>query len=87
MRDIQHMRSDGWQKTRRRGMGRFLLRHGILGFGLGLGVVAFVTLMYHRHLPVPWYPFLPIVLGLGLIGGLVWGLAAWLLMMWLHSRR
>jgi hypothetical protein len=76
-----------WEKIKQGGIWRFVFMRGVLGWGLSCGVFASaVDRMSSQPNSLPWYLFVPLVLGLFLIGGIVWGLVMWFITMWAYSR-
>lgn len=68
---------DRWPKTRAAGRWPFILKHGVLGWGVG--VVAGITLMdwYRGELGDDFLVLLAIRLPLFMLGGLAWGALMW----------
>ena len=72
-----------WEKIQRGGLGRFVWLRGMLGWGLPMGIIGIIfEHVSRKEEAFPWY----FILGLFLVGGLVWGLAMWFVTMRSYSR-
>lgn len=73
----QQQRADRWLKTRAAGRWSFILRYGVLGWGVS--VVAGITALdwYRGELGEDFLPLLAVRLVLFLLGGVAWGAAMW----------
>src|ERR1043166_6871017 len=80
MSDIRQLKLQRWERIKRGGVWRFVLRRGVLGWGLSFWILFsmlfFVSsqlfLVSREPLPFPWYLSLPLSLGCCLCGGFVW---------------
>jgi hypothetical protein len=70
-----------WEKIKQRGIWRFVFFRGVLGFGLSMGVVMFVTGRASDH-PLP----IALILLESLVAGFLWGLFMWFVAMRQYSR-
>jgi hypothetical protein len=83
MSDKQQLRLARWERIKQRGIWRFVLLQGVLGWGLAMGIIGIIFEHVSRGAEAfPWY----FILGLFLVGGFVWGLATWFLSMRIYSR-
>ena len=74
-----------WGKTRQRGFRAFVLRRGMLGWGLPMFVI--MSAMQIAQHSAHWRSTVLIGLPLWLFAGVIWGALAWALMEWLYRRR
>jgi hypothetical protein len=87
MSDIRQLRLARWERIKQCGFWRFILTRGIFGYGLPGGILFSVfDLCSSKPLPFPWYLSVPLILGLWLIGGLVFGVLMWFITMRSYSR-
>src|ERR1035437_380160 len=76
-----------YEKVKQGGFWRFVFLRGVLGWGLSCGVgMSILALVGVLPLPGQRLRFLPVVIGIFMVGGLVWGLAMWFFTMWQYSR-
>lgn len=73
-----------WEKWRAKGPWNFVLKVGVLGWGLGCAVL-FAPLFAWLS-GAPFWPVLGLALILFPVGGSVAGYGLWLLNEWLHRR-
>jgi len=77
-------RLETWEKWRAKGSWNFVLKVGILGWGLGCAVV--FAPLFAWLTGAPFWPVLGLALILFPVGGSVVGYGLWLLNEWLYRR-
>ena len=83
MSDKQQLRLARWERIRQRGIWRFVLLRGVLGWGLTMGIIGIIfERVSWKDEAFPWY----FILGLFLFAGFLWGLGTWFLSMRIYSR-
>jgi uncharacterized BrkB/YihY/UPF0761 family membrane protein len=87
MNNIQELRLARWERIKQRGIWRFILIRGVLGWGLPGGILFSIFQIYSsKPLPFLWYFSVLIILGLWVVGGVFFGLFMWFITMWSYSR-
>lgn len=76
MQHKSQLRLERWEKIKRNGMPRFVLKNGAM-FALLFG--CYVLFMNPEVLNA-WQVVLPLIF----VGGLIWGMAMWFVNMWLY---
>jgi len=83
MSDTRQLKVARWERVKQRGIWRFVLLRGVLGWGLTMGIVGIIfEHVSRKEEAFPWY----FILGLFLVGGFVWGLATWFVSMKIYPR-
>lgn len=75
-------RSEHWERIRRRGMVRFVLLRGVVGWGV-LTAVLYTLVMHFFYPPFPWSMF-PDCLVRACLFGVVFGVVLWYAGEWLN---
>jgi len=76
-----------YEKLKQGGIWRFVVLHGVLGWGLSCGVVmSMLALVGALPLPDQRFVFLLVVIGAFMAGGFLWGLGIWFFTMRQYSR-
>ena len=72
-----------WEKIKQEGFWCFVFLRGVIGWGLTCGIAGVVfEHVSRKEEAFPWY----FILGLFLVGGLVWGILTWFVIMRSYSR-
>ena len=74
-----------WSKTRERGMRAWVLRRGVLGWGVSMYLIMSALQMFQA--PGDWHHIMLIGLLIWPVSGALWGVAGWATMEWLFRRR
>ena len=83
MSDTRQLRLARWERIQQRGIWRFVLLRGVLGWGLTMGIIGIIFEQVSRKEEAfRWY----VILGFFLAGGFLWGLATWFVSMKIYSR-
>ncbi len=83
MSDIRTLRLARWQRIKERGIWRFVLLRGVLGWGVPMAVFGTIyEHVSHKEEALPPY----FIVGLCLAGGFIWGLGMWFVTMRSYSR-
>ena len=87
MSDLHQRRLARWQRIKERGIWRFIVARGVLGWGLPFGVgFCLIRRWQSESPPLLWYWDLALSCGLGMFGGVLFGASMWWFTMWSYSR-
>jgi len=83
MSDIRQLRLARWERIKQRGIWHFVFVRGVLGWGLPMSLVGIIfDHVSRKEEALPWY----FILGICLVGGVLWGFAMWFVTMQIYAR-
>lgn len=84
MFSIKAEQPKGWKMMQQRGMRRFILVYGVLGWGVPSGIL-FSLVYWIWDMGIPPMIITPIAIILCPIGGILWGWVMWHFFKWMYG--